>query len=252
MYITYNIIKGNKYYHYEEKSRIDGKLVRTYFKYKGRLSDEQLNSKIASGISFQDREAFKNKKEIKENEILLTLENMDNIGKRYTNSIEDIEKNSFEIFDRILLDEFDSELGFGLYKAGYIDENIDESEWDEYKDELMFKAKNNDFESQEKLLTAYLYVNNDADKIYSVSKRKIAGKEYVGLEADGVNVTTSGDTIGTPSTLKYISYIDGKSIGENLNHDGSVFKIDSILAIYNRNTNKFERINYEKINELKN
>lgn len=63
MYITYNIVKGNKYYHYEEKERVNGALVRTYFEYIGRLSDSELKSKLDTGIQFQDREAFKHKKE---------------------------------------------------------------------------------------------------------------------------------------------------------------------------------------------
>lgn len=50
MYLTYNIVKGNKYYHWEEKQREGNKLKRTYFHYVGRLSDSEIAEKLKEGI----------------------------------------------------------------------------------------------------------------------------------------------------------------------------------------------------------
>ena len=187
-------------------------------------------------------------------ERLKDLESKDVVYSRWTPSIEDIDNTSFEGYERIIHDDItDEDLAFGLYKAGLLPDEIESREayeWEDYTSQLREKAEQGDMGSQKQILTAYLWNNNEIDKKYKISIRKIDDKDQVGLEANGVNVTYHGSSGGVPVGIRYISYISGDIQGDNLQNDGLILKIDDIIATYDRRKRAFVIFNQEKFIEL--
>jgi len=175
------------------------------------------------------------------------LDEKENEGKlflRWTQRKDDITKNSFETYDRVIYGNEDvSVLAHGLYKAGYIPDDIEDDpyEWEEHVETLLEDANNGNHESQKKILASILYSNQNIDNVYGLKTRKINDKTEIGLEANGVNVTYGGGVGGgVPKGIKYLSYLKGEIIGDNFHNDGLILKNPIVMATINNKTGKMD------------
>jgi len=185
-------------------------------------------------------------------ERLEELESDTRLFSRWSITIEDVSCPSFEIYDHIILDDVDvSDLAFGLFKRGFLPDEIEDaevSEWEEYTENMLRRAGEGDQKAQEIILSSFL--ERKSDLFYDVARRIIDGRECVGFEAMGVNVTRHGYSGGVPAGIRYLSYLTGEIKGDNLQNDGSILYIDEIVAIYDNEEKKFVTINRELMNML--
>ncbi len=187
---------------------------------------------------------------------LQTLAGDDIVYTRYSPDIPGITKNSYESYDRVILDCVDTMgIGFELKKEGLLpdeiddDDELDEYDWEQYAVKLKKKADKGDKDAQDDFLRAFLSLHSLWDR-YSVSKQYLSskGKEVIGIKATGVNVTIGGSTEGVPYTSKYEAFLTGNIKGMNIENDGLILEINEIIAIYNHHQRTFAKINKTFIN----